>query len=213
MDQILYPEQKQYLESQRRSEEPLILAMEQYAAEHHIPILDWKSAEFLEQMVRIKRPRRVLEIGTAIAYSSIRIARSLRRKGVVTTIEKSADNIILATDYVQKSGYQDKIELVKGDALEVMKDMKKKYDLIFLDADKEDYMELYRLSLSLLKRRGVVFVDNLLWHGFTASSSVPEKFTRSTEHVRRFNEMFLSDNSISASIYPIGDGIGIGIKL
>ncbi|MGE5363391.1 MAG: O-methyltransferase [Bacteroidota bacterium] len=213
MDEILYPEQKQYLESQRRGQEPLILAMEQYAAEHRIPILDWKSAEFLEQLVHIKRPRRVLEIGTAIAYSSIRIARSLRKKGSVTTIEKSADNIVLANEYIQESGYQDKIEIVKGDALEVMSDMKKKYDFIFLDADKEDYMELYRLSLGLLKRRGVLFVDNLLWHGFAASSSVPEKYMRSTEHVRRFNEMFLSDSSISASIYPIGDGIGIGIKL
>lgn len=213
MDEILYPEQKQYLESQRHDEDPFILEMERYAAEHRIPILDWKSAEFLEQLIRMKRPRRVLEIGTAIAYSSIRIARVLRKKGNVVTIEKSTDNIVLAKGNISRSGYGEKIELLQGDALDIMPQINKKFDIIFLDADKEDYIKLYKLSLGLLKKRGVLFVDNLLWHGYTAGSSVPDKFARSTEHIRGFNKMFLSEQSISAAIYPVGDGIGIGIKL
>lgn len=212
MENIICPEQQAYLESIRREEDPLILEMEQYAKEHRVPVLDWKSVEFLEQLILIYRPKRVLEIGTAIAYSSIHIARRLRKKGRLFTIEHSADNLKLAEENIRQSGYIDKIKLVEGNALDVMPKMKKKFDFIFLDADKEDYKALFDLSMVLLKKGGVMFVDNLLWHGYTASKQVPKKFQTSTGHIRKFNEEFLSHPDLNASILPIGDGIGLGVK-
>lgn len=211
-DRILYPEQKAYLDGLRVQDDPLIDEMERFARENRVPILDWKSAEFLEQLIRISRPERVLEIGTAIAYSTIRIARAARKRAKVYTIETSANNILLARQNIIKSGYQGKIKLLEGDALQLMPEMKKKFDLIFLDADKEDYLQLLEYSLALLKKRGVLFVDNLLWHGYAAAEAVPEKFTRSAEHIRVFNKVFLSRKEMVSTILPIGDGIGLGIR-
>ncbi|HEX2868982.1 MAG TPA: O-methyltransferase [Ignavibacteriales bacterium] len=212
MENILCPDQLQYLESLRKEEDLIILDMEKYAKEHKVPILDWKSVEFMEQLILLYRPRRVLEIGTAIAYSSIHIARCLRKKGRLITIEQSRDNIRLAEENIRNSGLEKKIKLVEGNALDLMPKIKKKFDFIFLDADKEDYKDLFDFSMVLLKKGGVMFVDNLLWHGYTASRQVPKKFQTSTEHIREFNKIFLSHPDLTASILPIGDGIGFGVK-
>ena len=212
MSEILPPSQEQYLLKLRKEDDPLILEMEDYAKEYKIPILSWQSVEFLEQMIRISKPKRVLEIGTAIAYSTIRIARNLKKKAVVHSIEKSEDNIEKARENIEKSGLEEKISLFYGDALSIVPQLKKKYDFIFLDADKEDYKRLFDYSLVLLKKGGIVFIDNLLWHGYAASKRVPQNYKTSTKHIRDFNLVFTSQENLKTSILPIGDGIGIGVK-
>lgn len=212
MSEILHPSQEQYLLKLRKENDPLILEMEEYAKENKIPILSWHAVEFLEQLIQICKPKRVLEIGTAIAYSTIRIARNLKKKAVVHTIEKSEDNIEKAREYIQKSGFEEKISLFYGDALSIVPQLKKKYDFIFLDADKEDYKRLFDYSLVLLKKGGIVFIDNLLWHGYAASKRVPQNFKVSTKHIRDFNLVFTSQENLKTSILPIGDGIGVGVK-
>jgi predicted O-methyltransferase YrrM len=139
MSKILDAPVKEYLESFIKETDPLILEMEKFAKEHNIPILSRDSAELLEQMIRLENPKRVLELGTAIAYSSIRIARNLRKKGAVYTIEKSKDNIVLANENIAKSGLEGKINLIEGNALDELPRFEKKFDFIFLDADKIDY--------------------------------------------------------------------------
>jgi predicted O-methyltransferase YrrM len=212
MAEILFPAQEQYLAKFKKESDPLILEMEEYAKENNVPILSWHSAGFLEQLIRIKNPRRVLEIGTAIAYSTIRIAKNLKKKSVVHTIEKSKDNAEKARENIQKSGLEEKINLIVGDALNVIPQLKKKYDFIFLDADKEDYKRLFDYSLVLLKKGGIIFIDNLLWHGYAASKRVPPNYKTSTKYIRDFNTVFASQESLKTAILPIGDGIGIGIK-
>jgi predicted O-methyltransferase YrrM len=212
MDKILYPAQVSYLESVRNDTDELISEMEAFAKKNRIPILDWKSAELLESLITIQKPRRVLEIGTAIAYSSIRIGRRLSKKGKLSTIELSKNNIRLAKENIQKAGLEDKIDIVEGDALKLLPEFSKKFDFIFLDADKEDYLKLFELSAALLKKNGIIFIDNLLWHGFTAASTVPADYKKSTEIIREFNKTFLSHSRLNSTILPIGDGIGLGIK-
>jgi len=213
MNKIIYQNQYEYLSSLRREPEPLIKEMEAYAHANKIPILDWNSAELLEQIVITHKPKRVLEIGTAIAYSSIRIARLLKKKASIDTIEKSLDNIALAADFIKRAGLESKINLVEGDALLLMPRLEKKYDLIFLDADKQDYEKLFYYSLMLLKKGGVIFIDNLLWHGYAASSKVPPSYKTSTEIIREFNKLFVSQSNLLTTILPVGDGIGLGVKL
>jgi predicted O-methyltransferase YrrM len=140
-------------------------------------------------------------------------ARKLRKRGILHTIEVSKDNIPLAKNNIGKAGLEDKIKIFEGDALEIMPGLKKKYDFIFLDADKEDYAKLLEMSIVLLRKRGVIFVDNLLWKGFAAAKSVPKKFQNSTEHIREFNKKFMSHAELKSSILPIGDGIGLGVKV
>jgi predicted O-methyltransferase YrrM len=213
MGDILNPSQSKYLNSFKKNDDPLILEMEEYAKEHKVPILSWQSADMLEILVRMMKPKRVLEIGTAIAYSSIRVTRNLKKKAMLHTIEKSKDNIAVAKENISKAGLTDKIEILEGDALNIMPGLDKKYDFIFLDADKEDYRELFDYSLILLKKNGVIFVDNLLWHGYAAVKKVPPNYRESAKHIKEFNEVFLSHKNLKSTLIPVGDGIGLGIKV
>lgn len=212
MDKIIITTQLDYISSFRKKSDDLINEIETYAQEHNVPILSWQSADFMEQLISIKNPRRVLELGTAIGYTTIRVARNLKGKSVIHTIEKSADNVVIAKDFISRSGLGSKIKLLEGDAINVMPQLKKKYDFIFLDADKEDYKRLFDYSLVLLRSGGLLVVDNLLWHGFAASARVPLKYKETTHHIREFNKIFMNQPNLKASIIPIGDGLGIGIK-
>jgi len=212
MSKIFYPSQEAYIKSFRKESEELFKEMEEFAKLHNVPILSWQSAEFIEQLVLMIKPKRVLEIGTAIAYTSIRIARNIKKKAVVHTIELSEDNINSAKEFIGKSGLGENIKLIEGNALSVMPRLKKKYDLIFLDADKEDYKRLFDYSMVLLKKDGVIVIDNLLWQGYAASRKVPAKYKTSTKHIREFNKVFIEQPNLKATILPIGDGIGLGVK-
>jgi len=213
MDKIIFPNQLDYLSSLRGEVDPLLKEMEEFAEAKKIPILNWNSAELLESMIFSKKPKRVLEIGTAIAYSSIRIARILEENCILDTIEKSLDNIKLATDFIKRSGQKSKINLIEGNAILLIPQFENEYDFIFLDADKQDYEKLFLLSLPLLKKGGIVFVDNLLWHGFAAAGKVPDTQINGAKHIREFNKLFISQPNLKTTIVPVGDGIGIGVKL
>ncbi len=212
MDSILYPAQLKYLEKFHNESDPLILEMEAYAKENKVPILYRDSARLLELLIKLVAPHRVLELGTAIGYSTIRIARNLKKKSVIHTIEKSEDNIAIAKENFTKSGLEDKIILYEGNALEIMPRLDKKYDFIFLDADKGDYKRLFDYSMIFLKKGGILFIDNLLWHGFSAAQKVPANYRSSAKIIREFNQIFTSQPSLRTTILPVGDGIGIGLK-
>lgn len=212
MEKILYEEQAKYLDSFKKKKSELVREMEAFALERKIPILNARAVEFLELLIAITKPKRVLEVGTAIGYSTIRMASRLPKKGVVHTIEISRDNIPLAMNNFNKSGLGDKIKLFEGDAFVIMPKLKKKYDLIFLDADKKDYVTLLPHILRLLKKEGILFVDNLLWRGQAALDNPSKGFKRSAKQVKEFNEVFMSLQKLDASILSIGDGIGLAIK-
>ncbi|MCL6099988.1 MAG: O-methyltransferase [Bacteroidetes bacterium] len=213
MAEITHIEQIEYLRRLRTPDDPLITEMESFAAANKVPILDWKSAELLELIIQIQKPKNVLEIGTAIGYSSIKIARLLRKNASLNTIEKSKPNIKLAKGFIKRAKLGSVINIIEGDALKIMPRLDKVYDFIFLDADKQDYEKLFLLSLMILKKGGVIFVDNLLWKGYAAAKSVPTEYQNSTRIIREFNNTFLNSTAIKSAIMPVGDGIGIGIKV
>ncbi len=213
MQGILFPEQQDYIESLRTQSSGLIAEMEAFATDKRIPILHWQSAAILEFIIKSAGYLKILEIGTAIAYSSIRIALQTGNTGKIDTIEKSRDNIKLASQYLKRSACENIINIIEGDALDILPKINDSYDLVFLDADKEDYAALYKLSAPLVSQGGTIFIDNLLWHGYAASGEVPLKYTRSSELIRNFNEIFLADKRFNSMIYPIGDGLGIGIRI
>ncbi len=212
MSNILHSIQSEYLENCRTEEDNLILELELFAKDNNIPILNWNAAELLEQLITIKSPKKVLEIGTAIGYSTIRIAKNLLENSKIETIDFSKNMIKIANVNFDKSGLSKGIFQLDGNALEILPTLNSDYDFIFLDADKKDYAELFKLSVKLLKPRGVLFIDNLLWQGFTASKIIPEKYKSSTEQIREFNKLFMNELSLETTILPVGDGIGLGIK-
>ncbi|HED06543.1 MAG TPA: O-methyltransferase [Ignavibacteria bacterium] len=213
MKKIIYPLQLEYISSFETQENALIKKIERFARENKVPILSKDSSKFLEQLIISLRPQKVLEIGTAIAYSAIKISRNLSASGKLYTIEKSNDSIRIANKFINEAKLKNKINLLEGNAQKIIPKLKVKFDFIFLDADKEDYKKLFELSLTLLKKGGVIFIDNLLWHGFAASKKVPKKYISSTKHIRSFNKIFMKTTSLNTSILPIGDGIGLGIKI
>ncbi len=116
MSRIILPLQEKYLDSFDKKKDSLLRSMEEFAEENNVPILSNLSANLLEQLIVMNKPQRVLEIGTAIGYSTIRMARRLGRKAIIHTIEKSTDNITIAKDNFKKSGLESKIKLLEGDA-------------------------------------------------------------------------------------------------
>ncbi len=213
MKRIVLAAQEKYLDKLRAKQEDLTLEMEAFAKDNLIPILNWNAADFLEVMIRAYKPKRVLEIGMAIGYSSIRIAGQLKARSVLHAIEKSDANIKLASEYIIDSKLEDKIKVLRGDALEIIPTLKKKYDFIFLDADKQDYEKLLHLSLPILKKNGIIFIDNLLWHGYAAANIIPAQEKKSAFIIRRFNKIFMNSPLLKSIIVPVGDGIGIGVKV
>lgn len=212
MPEIIKEIQLQYLNTLAPDKDDLIKEMENYAEQNKVPILYSMSVDFLEMLVKIKKPKKLLEIGTAIAYTAIRLAKKIEETSVLYTLEKSTDNIKLAEQYIERAGIADKIKIIEGNALETMKKLTIKFDFIFLDADKEDYSELLKLAIDLLSDEGVIVVDNLLWHGWAAVNEEPENMKNSTKHIREFNKMFVSHPQLDSIILPIGDGLGLGVK-
>ncbi len=213
MRKILYPVQEKYIQSFRKKPDNLIKEMEKYARVNNFPILSWQSAEFIEQLVLMNSPKRALEIGTAIAYTSIRIARNLRNNAVIHTIELSEDTIKIAKGFINKSGVKEKIKLIEGDALTIMPGLKTNYDFIFLDADKTDYKRLFKYAMILLKKGGLIVIDNLLWQGYAAvTTKIPSKYKVSARSIKEFNKLFIRHPNLKTTILPIGDGIGLGIN-
>lgn len=212
VNRIVKPNQIDYLLRFFNEDDELILEMESFAHKNKIPILDKLSLQFLLTLIKSKQVENILEIGMAIGYSTIQIAQVLSPSAKVEAIEKSENNLQLAEKFISKSGNKNKIVIHKGDALNILPTLQAKFDLIFLDADKEDYEAILNQSVGLLKSNGVLFVDNLLWHGHTAASRVPSKYKKSTEQIRKFNCLFMNHPELSSAILTIGDGIGFGVK-
>jgi caffeoyl-CoA O-methyltransferase len=213
MPSIVEPRHLDYLDSLKAAPDALIREMENYAAERGVPILDRRAAELLETLVRAARPARLLEIGTAIGYSAVRMARAAEKDAVVETIELSEEMIAQAERNFERSGADERIRLHKGDAREILPALEGAFDLIFLDADKEDYEAYFDVAVEKLREGGTLVVDNLLWHGYAApGAEIPERYRESTEHIRRFNRAFLDSPALDATILTVADGVGVGVK-
>lgn len=202
-----------YLNSISAANDALIIEMEKFAEQNNIPILQKNSIRFLECLICAIKPKSVLEIGTAIGYTTIRIAKLLESDAKIYSIEKSKGNINLADEFIARSKQGNKIEILSGEAKNILPSINKYFDLIFLDADKQDYRKLFDFSFPLLREDGIYIVDNLLWSGYVSAGKIPEKKLTATKFIKDFNKHFLSIEGLNSTILPIGDGIGFGVKI
>ena len=208
LDAIIQPDQAEYLEQLLTQNDPLLAEMEAYAAEHRVPIADREVARFIEITARITGARRALEIGMAIGYSVVHLARGMGEQGRVVTIDPSEEMINAATGYLRRAGLLDRVEIKRGKALEVMPNLDETFDLLFIDALKEEYSQYLELGLPRLRTGGVVIVDNLLWGGRVASGDTES----STVALREFNPYFINHPHLLAEVLPVGDGLGYAVK-
>ena len=209
LDAIIQHDQAEYLDQLHTQPDSLLAEMEAYAAEHRVPIADREVSRFLEITARVTGARKALEIGMAIGYSVVHLARGMGEQGMVVTIEPSDEMIEAASGYLKRAGLLDRVEIEKGKALEVMPTLTETFDLLFIDAVKEEYSQYLDLGLPRLRAGGVVIVDNLLWGGKVASDNDES----STVALREFNCYFVNHPQLLAEVLPVGDGLGYGVKL
>lgn len=212
VDAIIQREQAEYLDRLITQTDPLLADMEAYAAEHRVPIADREVALFLEITARAIAAQKVLEIGMAIGYSVVHLGRGMGERGVVVTIEPSDDMIQVASRYFQRANLSGRVQIARGKALEVMPALTETYDLLYIDAVKEEYAQYLDLGLPRLRAGGVVVVDNLLWGGRVAQAAGADDES-STVALREFNHYFMNHPQLRAEILSIGDGLGYAVKV
>ena len=212
IDAIIQRDQAEYLDRLHVQTDLLLQEMEEYAAKHRVPIADREVARFLEITARAIGAKRVLEVGMAIGYSVIHLARGMGDYGTVVTIEPNDEMIQVATSFLQRSIYADRVQLARGKALDVMPEFVESYDLLYIDALKEEYKQYLDLGLPLLRESGVVVVDNLLWGGRVAQPAGANDES-STTALREFNHYFINHPQLRSEILSVGDGLGYAVKL
>lgn len=202
-----------YLESAQRPVDPILLELEQQGHRDEIPIISRSTGRLLSVLVACMQANRILEIGTAYGYSTLWMALALPPAGKIWTIDPDNDRTAVATQYFERAGVRDQIDLMNQPALEILPLFpQRNLDIIFIDADKAEYEEILELSLPLLKLSGLVVVDNLLWGGRVAQK--PHKDDDETVNaIRKFNKTFLNHPSLDATLLPLGDGTGIGSRI
>ena len=160
----------------------------------------------LSILSKLIRPKRILEIGTYTGYGTICLAEGLTDDGKIITIDKNEEIIDFQNKYFEKSGYREKIIQLNGEALDIIETLSDKFDIVFLDADKENYIEYYKSISNKLVKGGILISDNVLWSGkvLEATSNDLE-----TDILKRFNRLLKNDKKFETIIIPIRDGVSI----
>lgn len=166
---------------------------------------------FLSIISKIIKPKNVLEIGTYSGYSTLCIAAGLSTDGMIHTIDKNEELLQIQNKYFEKSGYRNQIKQYTGEAIDLIPKIKMNFDMIFLDADKENYSNYLDVVSSNLNKGGVLLTDNVLWHGKVLKSS--ETHDKTTKLIDEFNKKLALDSSFETVMLPLRDGVSVSIKL
>jgi len=208
-----YERDLDYLESVHPALDAVATELEKVGRSQSIPIVDRETGRFLSVLVSALQPQNILEIGTAYGYSTLWMARAQGPRGKILTIDPDRERTALASGFFQRAGVAKQIEIVNRPALDVLPTLpKESYEFIFIDALKEEYPLYLAASVPLLKKRGMLAADNLLW-GHAASQAPGPSDAETTQAVRRFNEELLKHPALYAAIVPIGDGLGVATKV
>lgn len=170
-------------------------------------------AYFFQFFIKTNNIKNILEIGTFTGYSALSMGLSIPKDGSVTCLDINKETSEIARTFFKKADLDKKIQIILEPAINIlkkMKDDKKMFDMIFIDADKENYKNYYNLSLALVKKNGFILIDNVLWHGDVAD---PNKNDRLTRIIREFNSFIKKDDRIEKTILPLGDGVTICRKI
>lgn len=201
-------EANEYIISKIRENDELILEMEKYAEEHNVPIVTKEVAEYLKFIVRSNNIKNVLEVGTAIGYSGILMAKEIEKNnGKLYTIEIDEERYNLAQENFKKSGLKN-IVSIKGDAVEEIKKIDENFDFVFIDASKGHYLEFFEDSYKLLNKNGIIFIDNIMFRGYLYKE-YPKRFKTIVRRLNEFIEYLYSREGGEFVLLPFGDGIGL----
>lgn len=210
---ILHLEQERYLERLLPPRDALVREMEQLAAEQKVPISDPEVGRLLSILARSLGARRILEIGTAIGYGALHLARGAAEAHVVS-IDIDPERLAMAHAFLERAGVANRVELVAGEALAVLAHLEGPFDLVYIDAVKTDYRRYLDLSLPKLRVGGMIVIDNLLWGGEVANPNDvdDQPSDKNADALRAFNPYLMIHPQLEAVILPLGDGVGLATK-
>ena len=185
----------------------LLDEIEKYGRDNKIPILLDDSLEFISNILKDVKPYRVLEIVTAIWFSSICFSKYLAEGGRIDTIEIESLRVEQALENIKRVGVEDKIRVIEGDALDILPYLNEKYDVVFIDASKGKYIEFFEHALRLCKVGGYILADNVLYKGMVMSDYNKHKQRTAVNKLRNFIDIVMENKNLDSSLHDIGDGL------
>lgn len=202
-----------YIRETISRKEGLLKELEDYADTNHVPIVQPEVASLITVLGNMQRPGRILEIGTAIGYSAILMTSFLKPGGKIDTIERYEAVAEKAAENIKKAGKEDTINLIVGDALEVLSCLDKQYDMIFIDAAKGQYLEFFPHCMRMLVKGGLLVSDNVLYKGMVTNDELVVRRKKTiVTRLRKYLQTICSSNELETSIIPIGDGVAVSYK-
>jgi predicted O-methyltransferase YrrM len=191
--------------------DPVLAEIEAVAGKRNIPIVGPAVGRVLYQYAQLIGAKHIFEMGSAIGYSTIWLARAVGPGGKVFYTDGDPQNAEEAQRYFARAGVSDRIEVLVGDSLELITRVPGEFDLIFNDVDKHDYPKVFRLAMPRLRRGGLFITDNVLWSGRVARK--PERGDRNTPAILEFNRLIYSSPELFTTILPLRDGLAVCQKL
>ena len=183
------------------------------ALAEHIPIIMDDTLEVIEKMLKEDKPKKILEIGTAVGYSAICFSEYLAEGGIIDTIERDEARIEEAKINIEKVGVKEKIHIYEGDALEILPTLNNKYDVVFIDAAKGKYPFFLEQALRMLNDNGIIFADNILYKGYVMSDYNKHKQRTAVTHLRQYIKEIQENPELETTILEVGDGLAISKKV
>lgn len=168
---------------------------------------------FLSFLSKLSRPENILEIGTYTGYSALCLAEGLTENGKVISIDPNEETNLFASRFISNSPLKNKIEIITGDAKTIIPTLSKKWDMVFIDADKKNYSLYYDLVIDSVKNGGLIIADNVLWSGKVLDKHMGKDCDRETELIHAFNQKTASDKRVKSLLLPLRDGLMILQKL
>ena len=204
-----------YINSLEKENSTVLEEIEKEARKDGVPIIRKEMESFLRVMLSIKKPMRILELGTAVGYSAILMSEYIDEKGQIITIENYDKRIPIAKENIKKAGRENVIKLLEGDAMEIMPTLERdQFDFVFMDAAKAQYIHFLPEVLRLMKKDGVLITDNVLQEGDLIQSKyvVRRRDRTINKRMREYLEVVKNHPQLETSIVPIGDGITMSVK-
>ena len=203
-----------YIHSLEKENSRILRELEEYAAKENVPIIRKEVESFLRVLLLANKPKKILELGTAIGYSAILMSECIDEDGKIITIENYEKRIPIAKENIKKAGKENMIFLMEGDALEILPDLSEEFDFIFMDAAKAQYINFLPHTERLLKKGGLLLADNVLQEGEIIESRYAVGRRDRTIHsrMREFLYEIKHSENWETSIVPIGDGMTLSIR-
>ena len=193
------------------NEEKLKIIKEK-ALEEHIPIIMDDTLEVIDTYLKEMKPKRILEIGTAVGYSAICFSKYLAEDGIIDTIERDEERIAEAKENIKEMKLDGKINIYEGDAVEILPTLNNKYDAIFIDAAKGKYTFFLEQALRMLDEKGIIFADNILYKGYVLSDYNKHKQRTAVRNLREYIKQTTENIELETQILEVGDGLAITQK-